>query len=210
MSVMKHEIKPYSKLEAIIVGLVLASILIPLRFLTVFVLDDSWVGSLGVISAVTLIIIILAHKEKLGRFGGMFMRQITKLHRGKKRWFFYTQTAVFFLFATTALYAIHEGNTTYSTMKDQVWSEMEAIGVDDYDAVMEQYQETPVDQQIEAVSKVPGLLFKQFGVIAVTAAITNDLMGGWYSHMLMFIAVESAEVGILLGITKKYAKAEKI
>ena len=205
MSVMKHDIKPYSKSESIIVGLVLAGILIPLRFLTLFALGDSWIGTLGVISFVTLIMIILSHKQKIGKFGDMFLRQITKMHKGKRKWFIYTQTVIFFTFALTSLYAINEGNTTYLDMKLQVAEQMKALGIDDYDSLVDRYKETPTEQQAQAIAQMPSLFFKQFGIIAVTAAITDDLMHNWYSHMLIFILVETTEVAILLGITKKYS-----
>lgn len=205
MSVMKHDIKPYSKSESIIVGLVLAGILIPLRFLTLFALGDSWIGTLGVISFVTLIMIILSHKHKIGKFGDMFLRQITKMHKGKRKWFIYTQTVIFFTFALTSLYAINEGNTTYLDMKLQVAEQMKALGIDDYDSLVDRYKETPTEQQAQAIAQMPSLFFKQFGIIAVTAAITDDLMHNWYSHMLIFILVETTEVAILLVITKKYS-----
>lgn len=205
MSVMKHDIKPYSKSESIIVGLVLAGILIPLRFLTLFALGDSWIGTLGVISFVTLIMIILSHKQKIGKFGDMFLRQITKMHKGKRKWFIYTQTVIFFTFALTSLYAINEGNTTYLDMKLQVAEQMKALGIDDYDSLVDRYKETPTEQQAQAIAQMPSLFFKQFGIIAVTAAITDDLMYNWYSHMLIFILVETTEVAILLVITKKYS-----
>lgn len=205
MSVMKHDIKPYSKSESIIVGLVLAGILIPLRFLTLFALGDSWIGTLGVISFVTLIMIILSHKQKIGKFGDMFLRQITKMHKGKRKWFIYTQTVIFFTFALTSLYAINEGNTTYLDMKLQVAEQMKALGIDDYDSLVDRYKETPTEQQAQAIAQMPSLFFKQFGIIAVTAAITDDLMHNWYSHMLIFILVETTEVAILLVITKKYS-----
>ena len=202
---MKHDIKPYSKSESIIVGLVLAGILIPLRFLTLFALGDSWIGTLGVISFVTLIMIILSHKQKIGKFGDMFLRQITKMHKGKRKWFIYTQTVIFFTFALTSLYAINEGNTTYLDMKLQVAEQMKALGIDDYDSLVDRYKETPTEQQAQAIAQMPSLFFKQFGIIAVTAAITDDLMYNWYSHMLIFILVETTEVAILLVITKKYS-----
>lgn len=202
---MKHDIKPYSKSESIIVGLVLAGILIPLRFLTLFALGDSWIGTLGVISFVTLIMIILSHKQKIGKFGDMFLRQITKMHKGKRKWFIYTQTVIFFTFALTSLYAINEGNTTYLDMKLQVAEQMKALGIDDYDSLVDRYKETPTEQQAQAIAQMPSLFFKQFGIIAVTAAITDDLMHNWYSHMLIFILVETTEVAILLVITKKYS-----
>lgn len=205
MSVMKHDIKPYSKSESIIVGLVLAGILIPLRFLTLFALGDSWIGTLGVISFVTLIMIILSHKQKIGKFGDMFLRQITKMHKGKRKWFIYTQTVIFFTFALTSLYAINEGNTTYLDMKLQVAEQMKALGIDDYDSLVDRYKETPTEQQAQAIAQMPSLFFKQFGIIAVTAAITDDLMHNWYSHILIFILVETTEVAILLVITKKYS-----
>ncbi|MBA4454911.1 MAG: hypothetical protein H2B05_08270, partial [Nitrosopumilaceae archaeon] len=61
--------------ETIIVFAVMTGVLLPVRLLFVTFVSDDWLGSFGVISAISVAILVLAKKKKLGEFGNMFQRQ---------------------------------------------------------------------------------------------------------------------------------------
>ena len=42
-----------------------------------------WIGSLGLVSSLMFVLIFLSHKKKLGRFGVLFLNQLTKTVKGK-------------------------------------------------------------------------------------------------------------------------------
>jgi len=52
----------------------MTGLLLPVRLLFVTFVFDSWIGSFGVISVISISILILAKKGKLGEFGNMFQR----------------------------------------------------------------------------------------------------------------------------------------
>lgn len=209
MSVM-NTVKPNSKKETLLVAAVLAGILIPARFLTIYVLGNHWLGALGVITAVTLVIIILAKKGKIGTFGDMFLRTIERMHKSKFRWFVYVQTSALFVLGATAVYAIELGNGQFAEMKAEVMTEINAMGINDYNDVVEQSGDMSAEEHAEAIASVPEIALTKFHIIAISAAITDDLMGGWYKFFATLILVESAEVlGLIVvtkGITKKTPK----
>ena len=70
-------------------------ILVPLRIFSRGIFADEWIGSLGMISIVFGAILFLSKKEKLVEFGEMFLRQIVKNLKGKKKAVIYFQTGLF-------------------------------------------------------------------------------------------------------------------
>ena len=79
-------------IEFLIITISLIVILVPLRIFSREIFADEWIGSLGMISIVFGAILFLSKKEKLGKFGEMFLRQIVKNHKGKKKVIIYFQT----------------------------------------------------------------------------------------------------------------------
>ena len=71
-------------LEGLIVFAVITGILLPVRLFFVAYVSDNWFGSFGVIGAISILLLTLAKKDKLGKFGQMFNRQIEKFQHGKK------------------------------------------------------------------------------------------------------------------------------
>lgn len=58
-------------------------ILFPLRMLFYSYLSSYWIGSFGIITAVTLTLLYLAKKGKLGKFGNIIIRRFYKRAKGK-------------------------------------------------------------------------------------------------------------------------------
>lgn len=204
MSVM-NTVKPYSKKEMLIVAGVLGAILLPLRFLTIEVLGDNWLGALGVITGVTLVMIILAKKKRMGQFGDMFLRTMASFHRSKYRKFIYVQCSFLFVIGLIGVYTVEAGNTTYADEKAIAVAELHKEGIDSYEDVMEQSSSMSAEEHAQAAASMPVLAIKEFKVIAISMAIVNDMLGGWYRFFATLILVESAEVLGLIVITKKIA-----
>ena len=70
--------------ESLIVFGIMAGLLLPARLLFVQYVSDDWFGSAGIISIISISVIILAKKQKLGFFGSMLERQIYKFQKGKR------------------------------------------------------------------------------------------------------------------------------
>jgi hypothetical protein len=236
MSDTTMKVKPNSRLETLVIMLSFAAILIPLRVITKEVFADGWLGSLGVLTAVITAIIVLSHKDKLGWYGKAFMRQITKMHKGKKRYFFFAQTSVFILFGVFIVSAITVGNSEeYIDVKNQVLDQMRSEGIpvesvtstepagatiedriesvetqfETMESVMEMNADVPIERQIETVVALPVIAVKEFHIIGIAFAISNDLMGGWMLYLWQVILIESIEFMGIYIVTKKYVKTEK-
>ncbi|WP_010192259.1 hypothetical protein [Candidatus Nitrosarchaeum limnium] len=198
-----------SKLEFLIVAVSLIAILIPLRILSREIFADGWIASLGLITLVFGIILFLAKKEKIGVFGRMFIRQITKTHQGKKKLIVYSQTILFLSVGLFTIFSIHSGNHDYYDLKQQVIEELHKQGilVDsnlNYDAIHKITSQITPNQQIGAITALPILSVQDFKVFSVVLAVTDHLMGGWVMYFWQVMIIECIEFSVFLGISKRY------
>jgi len=198
-------IKPYSRTEMLIVAGVMAAILVPLRLVTVVLLGDHWFGSIGIVTIVTLFVMIGSMKNKLGWFGVMFINTIVKIQKGRRRFIFYIEAGFVFVVMGSAVFLIHEGNTTYGNLKAQVWAELKDMGIETSEDVIKASSLT-AEEQVQSIIRLPVMFVKQFATVAVTAAIVNDMMDNWYYYFAVIILIENVEIIGFLIISRKYIK----
>ena len=195
-------------LEFLIVTISLIAILVPIRIFSKIVFADEWIGSLGVISGILGLIIFLSKKEKLGIFGQMFIRQIIKNHKGKRKWIIYLQTILFLSIAVFTIFSIYTGNNDYYLLKEQVIAEFQKQGtmIDsslNFDAIQQISSQISPEQQVRAIAALPLLIIQNFEIFSVVLAVTDQLMGGWVMYFWQIMLIETVEIIVLLGITRK-------
>jgi len=195
-------------LEFLIVTSSLIAILVPLRIFSKIVFADEWIGSLGLISVIFGVIIFLSKKEKLGIFGQMFIRQIIKNHKGKRKWIIYFQTILFLSIAIFTIFSIHTGNNDYYLLKEQVIAEFQKQGIVidsslNLDAIQQISSKISPEEQVGAIAALPFLTIQNFEIFSVVLAVTDQLLGGWVMYFWQIMLIEIVEIAILLGITKK-------
>jgi len=195
-------------LEFLIVTISLIAILVPLRIFSKIVFADEWIGSLGLISVILGMIIFLSKKEKLGIFGQMFIRQINKNHKGKRKWIIYFQTILFLSIGILTIFSIHTGNNDYYLLKEQVITEFykQGIVIDsslNFDAIQQISSQISPEQQVGAIAALPLLTIQNFEIFSVVLAVTDQMMGGWVMYFWQVMVIEIMEIVALLGITRK-------
>lgn len=200
------KVKPYSRTEMLIVAIVMASVLIPARLVAILVLGESWIGSIGILTAVTLFVMIGSKKGWLGWFGNMFINTIVKIQKGRRRYVFYIEASFIFILMGGALFIINEGETTYNHLTIQVREELAEMNITTTEDVMEMSEEISPEQQMEALAKMPSMFINEFATIAVTAALVNEMMGGWYKYFAALVLIENVEIIGFLIISRKYLK----
>ncbi|BDQ30626.1 hypothetical protein NZNM25_07310 [Nitrosopumilus zosterae] len=196
-------------LEFLIVTLSLVAILVPLRILSKVIFDDEWIGSIGVITVVFGVILFLSMKEKLGNFGQMFLRQITKNHTRKQKWIIFSQTGLFLSLGILTIFSIHAGNTEYHLLKEQVIAEFgnKGIMIDsdlNFDAINQISSQVSPEQQVGAIAALPLLTIQNFEIFSVVLAVTDQMMGGWVMYFWQIMVIETMEISIFLFITRKF------
>ena len=156
-----------NRMEAVIVFLVMTLIFLPVRFLFVTFVSDHWFGSFGIISAFSILMVVLSRKGKLGKFGEMFQRQMMKIHTGKRRKFIYTNMALTVFIMGLSIVSINLGNTIYVDQKNEILEMAHLQGQSlrepaDIQQLTEEFHEISTVQLLEALVAMPVLLIYQF------------------------------------------------
>jgi len=95
----------------------MAGLLLPARILFVQYVSDDWFGSAGIISIISISVIILAKKQKLGFFGPMLERQIYKFQKGKRGILIFGESVFLLILLGSMIFAIEQGNSVHSDFK---------------------------------------------------------------------------------------------
>ena len=183
--------------EKIIVLGVTVGLFFPLRiFFSVYV-SDHWIGSLGIMSAVAILLVVLIKKKKLGWFGIIFEKQMRKTVGGKTGKYLIGFAIFFLIYFGATLFFIDRGNNIYADDKKIF-----------YLAIMEKGGYNINDlSSYELIG--PKLIFQKdlqnFEVLgnidymfSIAYAVMNDMSNGWLEHVVVVMCVEQIElIGIL-------------
>ena len=193
-----------NRIEALIVFAVMTGLFLPVRFLFVTYVTDDWFGSFGVVSLLAISLVILAKKDKLGKFCRMFINQMMKVHTGKRRVFVYTHLAFGLIVMGLLITSINLGNSTYLEEKNHILAVAKAQGqsldsAEDLTQLTEKLGETSAEEFIDSFAQIGDLLFNQFPYFTALWAIEDDMPEGFLLHFSTVAFVEVLEfVGILI------------
>lgn len=182
----------------------MTGIFLPVRFVFVTFVSDHWLGSFGIVSAFAIIMVILAKKGKLGKFGEMFQRQMIKIHTGKRRKLIYTNMALTVFIMGLFILSINLGNSAYLDQKNKILEMADSQGQSlrepaDMQRLAEEFKGISTAQLFEALVAVPILVIYQFPYFAGLMAIENDLTSGFFLHFSTVGFVEVLEmIGVLV------------
>ena len=187
------------KEKLIILGFTTA-IFLPIRLLVGQYLIQHWFGTLGIASAVSVILMILVKKEKLGRLGQIFQRQMTKSLWSRSAKIIIVTLIVFCAYFGTTILLVDMGNTTYHHDKEIIAKNLDRnLG-----------RTAPI--------KLAGPNIQDFGILglaqiqyleyvfAISYAMLNDATEGLLVNLHLILFIEQIEI---LGLLWFYRKAFK-
>lgn len=181
MSMNKQDLK-----EKLIVGGMMAAVFLPVRVLFYTYVSQYWLGSFGLVSAIALVMFALTKKNKLGWFGIMFQKQMSKITRGKIGTTALVITIFSILYFGGSILLIQKGITLYADDKTQIESMMKDGSTP--------YIITGHENNLDFV---PATVF----------AIMNDMTNGWILHFHTVIFVGELEaLAVLIFYRKVYRK----
>jgi hypothetical protein len=177
--------------EKLIVFGVITGIFLPVRLVFYNYFSAHWIGSLGLVSSLMFVLILLAHKGKIGRFGDLFLNQLTKTIKGKSGKVAIIFSLILIAYFGSTLVWIERGNTVYLDEKHIVSKILflnygsDKMDTNDIHKIM---NIKPGNTLIDAsnVNYVDQ-------VLSMTYAIMNDMMGGWMINLDMILLVEQLE-----------------
>jgi len=183
-------------LESLLVFSVMTGILLPARILFVAYVSDDWLGSLGIISAISISMIILAKKKKLGSFGPMFERQIHKFQKGKRGIVVFAESLFLLFILGGMIFAINQGNSVYSEIN---LGSLGDVPADDVNQILEPTKDWNLFDWLTAFLMIPVAFLTAFPEMSATIASIDQKLDGWLLHFYTVGFVEYLELlGILL------------
>ena len=182
--------------ESLIVFGVIAGLLLPARLLFVEYVSDNWFGSLGVISAISISLVILVKKKKLGIFGNMFERQLYKFQRGKRGLVVFGESAFLLLILGSMILAIDQGNSVYSDLKFQNLKNTSSISAE---RVLDSSNNMGHSDWVVGFLMAPVMFLTAFPQMSASIASIDQSLDGWLMHFYTVGFVEYVELlGILI------------
>lgn len=205
---MLKESKKQDIIEKAIVSLGFVGIFLPVRLLFYTYVTKYWLGSLGIISIIAFLVTYLSHKDKLGKFGRLWKKQIHKIARGKLGTFFLIQSIFYMIFFFLMVQAMTYGQGYDSFEAVKTILEEERMLGDNPGENLEQMQEIVEDADLRQlfsdaleganvfVSSDPQTMISSF-VVAV--AVLDYWAGGWFQHFYIIFFVEEIEkLGLII------------
>ena len=189
--------------EKLIVFAVITGIFLPVRMVFYTYFSAHWIGSLGLVSSLMFVLIFLSHKKKLGRFGVIFLNQLTKTIKGKSGKIAIVFSLVLIAYFSSTLVWIERGNTIYSDEKHLV-SQIIFSNYDENKMNSDDIHKIMNIQQGNTIIDTSNVSYAD-QIISMTYAIMNDMMGGWMVNLDMILLVEQFEfLGFIILYRKIY------
>lgn len=189
------------KEKLIILG-VTTGVFLPLRVFFSSYVYDHWLGSLGLVSAIGILFVVLIKRNKLGKFGQIFERQMKKTMGGKTGKYVIGFSILFLVYFGGSLYFIDRGETTYFHDKEIFYSVI--TNSEDF-----KVEDIPVEKLLgpKPFLEADSLMWVSnldYG-LSIAYAVMNDASDEWLSHLIVVIFVEQLEVlGLLYFYRRTY------
>lgn len=184
----------------LIVFSVVTGVFLPARMLFYAYISSHWIGSLGLASSIMMAMTFLAHKNKLGNFGNIFIEQMTKTTKGKSGKVAIVLSLLLIAYLGSTLVWIERGNTIYSDEKQIISqlifsnSNLSPLQIKNMNEILQTHQ----NDIFFGLSR-----FDQ--IVSMTYAIMNDTMGGWLVNLDTILLIEQFEVlGLIFFYRKLY------
>ena len=189
--------------EKLIILSITTGIFLPLRIFFSAYVYDHWLGSLGFVSAIGILFVVLIKKNKLGKFGQIFERQMKKTIGGKTGKYIIGFSILFLVYFGASLFFVDRGQTIYEHDMEVFYSLI--ISGEEF-----KVENIPVEKLNGpiAIIETPGFLWVSsldYG-LSIAYAMMDKASDGWLSHLIIVIFVEQLEV---LGLLYFYRRTYK-
>lgn len=190
------------KEKFVILGFTIA-IFLPIRLLAGQFFLDNWLGMLGVASTISISLIVLVKKEKLGRLGHIFKRQMAKSLWGRPAKFIIIGLVLFSAYFGTTILLVERGNELYLHDK-QIIAENFAKKSFDKETISQL-----VGPQVQDVIGIAQIQYLEY-FLAISYSMLNDTTNGWLVNMHLILLIEQLEALGLLWFYRHSFKPQMI
>ncbi len=184
------------KEKLVLIG-VSAGIFLPFRLLASQYMAEHWLGNLGFATAVSLLLLFLTKKNKLGRFGEILKNQMRKAVWGRSSTIIIFLLVGFMVYFGSVIVLVNHGNTAYHDDKEALFQD-----IFDKETIHSHLRlNGPGTDAVEfagfSQARYAGYVF------AVSYAILNDMTGGWLVNIHLILFMEQVEMFGLFWLYRK-------
>jgi len=181
--------------EKCILAGVSAGIFLPFRLLASQYLAEHWLGNLGFATSVSLLLLFLTKRNKLGRFGEILKNQIGKTVHGRASGVIIFLLLGFMVYFGSVVILVNQGNTIYRHDKEALFQDM--FGKEPGHHLR---LDGPTDGwEFAGLSQ---LRYAEY-VFAISYSILNDMSGDWLAGIHMILFIEQVEMVGLFWLYRK-------
>jgi len=184
--------------EKLIVLGVTIGLFLPVRLFFSTYISENWIGSLGIMSALAILLVVLIKRKKLGWFGVMFEKQMRKTVGGRTGKYLIFFAMFFLVYFGGTLIFIDRGNTIYAEDAEifyLAFMEKGGHNINDlsaYDLIGPQLATHKGAQNFNSISSFDYMF-------SIAYAVMNKMSEGWLEHLLLVMSVEQIElIGLLI------------
>jgi len=184
--------------EKLIVIAVTVGLFFPVRIFFSSYVSDYWLGSLGIMSVLAILLVVLIKRNKLGWFGKIFEKQMRKTVGGKTGKYLICFAIFFLAYFGTTLFFIDRGNTIYFDDKEIfLFAIIEEGGynindLSSYDLIGPQLAAQNGLKNFDTFSSLDYMF-------SIAYAVMNDMSDGWLEHIVIVMFIEQIElIGLLV------------
>lgn len=183
--------------EKLITAAFFTGVFLPIRLFFYSFVSDVWIGSFGLITAVLVTIMYLAHKNKMGKLGVIVNRQVHSFSKGKLG-----LMSIISLVLVIYIYSLFIYGVEFppETRKAEFLEVLETEGVTDIESLSNSKN---IGWSGPAASY--GILFSLLIMLIPNSigfalySIINDWTDGWMLHFATVFLIESLEaLGLIL------------
>jgi len=185
-------------------------LLLPVRLIFSAYISEDWIGSLGIMSVLAILLVVLIKWKKLGWFGVIFEKQMRKTIGGKTGKYLIGFAIFFLVYFGATLVLIDRGNTIYAEDAEIFYlaiMEKEGYDINDLSSnglvgLQLAYHQDP--QNFEILSDLDYMF-------SIAYSVMNKMSEGWIEHLVVIMMVEQIElIGLLIFYRKLFKPTSKV
>lgn len=189
--------------EKLIVMSVTTGIFLPARLLFYAYVSQYWVGSFGVVGMLAIVMFVLVRKNKLGRFGKLFEKQMSRSSRGKIGKIYLAGLVGSLFVFSFCIIMIDMGDNYYHPDRELFYSIISVANSDFYNQLPKLHITQPTQQyMLEAQHMSPNdriAFLKSHEKNAIFMGVLifhtmNQIYSGWVAHFVIVGLVSALEM----------------
>jgi hypothetical protein len=196
--------------EKLIILGISVGVFLPIRIVFTSFVSESWLGSIGIMSGLAILLAVLIKKRKLGILGEMFERQMRKTIGGRAGKYIIALSIFFLLYFGATLYFIERGNSMYAEDTEIFFLSIineNGYNFEDfstYQLIGPKIIENTESKNLQSIANIDY-------IFSITYAVMNEMSEGWLSHFVIVMFVEQIElIGLLIFFRKTFKQVPQI